>query len=127
MSKVYWKGDANPQALAGKRIVVLGYGSQGRAQALNLRDSGYDDFDADLERVEQVDGSARLALMRNLDLFARGYYSFESNEARGGSLGFLFMSDCGCWDLGVAVEHRTRPSDTRLEFSLRLSGLGGRR
>ena len=42
MNKVYWEGDANPQALAGKRIVVLGYGSQGRAQALNLRDSGYD-------------------------------------------------------------------------------------
>ncbi|MEE8538764.1 MAG: ketol-acid reductoisomerase [Woeseiaceae bacterium] len=42
MNKVYWEGDANPQALAGKRIAVLGYGSQGRAQALNLRDSGYD-------------------------------------------------------------------------------------
>ncbi len=42
MNKVYWEGDANPQALAGKRIAVLGYGSQGRAQALNLRDSGHD-------------------------------------------------------------------------------------
>jgi ketol-acid reductoisomerase len=42
MNKVYWESDAKPQALAGKRIAVLGYGSQGRAQALNLRDSGYD-------------------------------------------------------------------------------------
>jgi ketol-acid reductoisomerase len=39
-TKLYWEKDANPNALAGKRIVVLGYGSQGRAHALNLRDSG---------------------------------------------------------------------------------------
>jgi len=42
MTKLYWESDAKPQALQGKRIVVLGYGSQGRAQALNLRDSGFD-------------------------------------------------------------------------------------
>src|SRR5262245_28128744 len=40
MSKMYWESDANKQALAGKKVTVLGYGSQGRAQALNLRDSG---------------------------------------------------------------------------------------
>jgi ketol-acid reductoisomerase len=40
MSKMYWESDANKQALAGKKVAVLGYGSQGRAQALNLRDSG---------------------------------------------------------------------------------------
>jgi ketol-acid reductoisomerase len=37
---MYWESDANKQALADKKIAVLGYGSQGRAQALNLRDSG---------------------------------------------------------------------------------------
>lgn len=31
-----------PDALLGKRIAVLGYGNQGRPQALNLRDSGFD-------------------------------------------------------------------------------------
>jgi ketol-acid reductoisomerase len=41
-TKLYWESDANPRALDGKRIVVLGYGSQGRAHALNLRDSGCD-------------------------------------------------------------------------------------
>jgi len=40
MAKMYWEQDANPRALEGKRIAVLGYGSQGRAHALNLRDSG---------------------------------------------------------------------------------------
>ena len=42
MSKMYWEKDANPHELEGRRIVVLGYGSQGRAQARNLRDSGFD-------------------------------------------------------------------------------------
>ena len=39
MAKMFWEDDANPRALEGKRIAVLGYGSQGRAHALNLRDS----------------------------------------------------------------------------------------
>jgi ketol-acid reductoisomerase len=42
MAKLYGESDANPRALDGRRIAVLGYGSQGRAQALNLRDSGCD-------------------------------------------------------------------------------------
>ena len=42
MAKMYWDKDANPKALEGKRIAVLGYGSQGRAHAMNLRDSKLD-------------------------------------------------------------------------------------
>src|SRR6476469_101472 len=34
--------DIDPMPLAGKRVAILGYGNQGRAQALNLRDSGVD-------------------------------------------------------------------------------------
>src|SRR6476620_3513702 len=34
--------DIEPAALAGKRVAILGYGNQGRAQALNLHDSGVD-------------------------------------------------------------------------------------
>jgi len=41
MAEVYWEADAKPGMLRDKTIAVLGYGSQGRAQALNLRDSGY--------------------------------------------------------------------------------------
>lgn len=40
--KAFYENDANPDALKGKTIAVMGYGSQGRAHALNLRDSGYD-------------------------------------------------------------------------------------
>lgn len=32
--------DIDPSPLAGKRVAILGYGNQGRAQALNLKDSG---------------------------------------------------------------------------------------
>jgi len=39
-TKMFWEKDAKPKALEGKKIVVLGYGSQGRAHAMNLRDSG---------------------------------------------------------------------------------------
>ena len=39
---LYTEKDVDPQALKGARIAVLGYGSQGRAHALNLADSGFD-------------------------------------------------------------------------------------
>jgi ketol-acid reductoisomerase len=34
--------DIDPAPLVGKRVAILGYGNQGRAQALNLKDSGID-------------------------------------------------------------------------------------
>ncbi|WP_313800763.1 ketol-acid reductoisomerase [Cytobacillus sp.] len=40
MAKMYYNGDANPAYLKGKKVAVIGYGSQGHAHALNLRDSG---------------------------------------------------------------------------------------
>ncbi|MRX74212.1 ketol-acid reductoisomerase [Bacillus lacus] len=40
MAKVYYNGDVNDGALAGKRVAVIGYGSQGHAHALNLKESG---------------------------------------------------------------------------------------
>lgn len=40
MARIYTDKDASLEPLRGKTIAVLGYGIQGRAQALNLRDSG---------------------------------------------------------------------------------------
>ena len=40
--RAYSKKDVDKKALKGARIAVLGYGSQGRAHALNLKDSGFD-------------------------------------------------------------------------------------
>jgi ketol-acid reductoisomerase len=42
MMKKYYEADADVGVLKGKRIAVIGYGSQGRGQSLNLRDSGLD-------------------------------------------------------------------------------------
>ena len=42
MARVYYDGDANLGALHGKKIAIIGYGSQGHAHALNLKDSGQD-------------------------------------------------------------------------------------
>lgn len=41
-AKVYYDNDADLELLRGKKIAVIGYGSQGHAHALNLRDSGMD-------------------------------------------------------------------------------------
>jgi len=41
-AKIYYDQDADLSLLKGKKIAVIGYGSQGHAHALNLRDSGQD-------------------------------------------------------------------------------------
>src|SRR5260370_29016728 len=40
VAKVYYDDDADLSALAGQRVAVIRYGSQGHAHALNLQDSG---------------------------------------------------------------------------------------
>ncbi|MGD1005504.1 MAG: ketol-acid reductoisomerase [Methanoregulaceae archaeon] len=42
MVKKYYESDADLGVLKGKKIAVIGYGSQGRGQSLNLKDSGLD-------------------------------------------------------------------------------------
>ena len=40
MAKVYTQKDGNITALKNKTIAIIGYGSQGHAQAQNLKESG---------------------------------------------------------------------------------------
>jgi len=42
MAKLYYESDANLDVLSGKKVAVIGYGSQGHAHALNLKESGVD-------------------------------------------------------------------------------------
>ena len=41
-ARMYYDNDADPRALDGQTVAIIGYGSQGHAHALNLRDSGVD-------------------------------------------------------------------------------------
>ena len=52
---VYYEKDADPGIIAGRKVAIIGYGSQGHAHALNLRDSGVD------VRVALRDGSSSAA------------------------------------------------------------------
>src|SRR2546427_4078935 len=42
MATIYHDSDADLSALSGQTVAVVGYGNQGRSQALNLRDAGVD-------------------------------------------------------------------------------------
>ncbi|HCL00268.1 MAG TPA: ketol-acid reductoisomerase [Candidatus Marinimicrobia bacterium] len=50
--KMYYDKDGDREILKGKTIAIIGYGSQGHAQAQNLRDSGYNVIVADRKGSE---------------------------------------------------------------------------
>jgi ketol-acid reductoisomerase len=52
MMKVYYDDDASLDVLKGKKLAILGFGSQGHAHALNLKDSGMDVCVAELKDSE---------------------------------------------------------------------------
>src|SRR6266542_2105760 len=54
-ASIYYDGDADLALLEGRKVAVLGYGSQGHAHALNLKESGVD------VRVGLRDGSSSWA------------------------------------------------------------------
>ena len=62
MATIYYEKDADPAALSGQKIAVLGFGSQGHAHAMNLQDSGHDVV------VGLREGSASAAKAREVGL-----------------------------------------------------------
>src|SRR3954449_8457100 len=97
--------DIDPSPLAGKRVAILGYGNQGRAQALNLHDSGIDvvvglrggsgsTFEAEgsglaTALVEQAVGSAEVVMMLAPDEIHEALYrEMEPHLRQGAALGF---------------------------------------
>ena len=50
--KIYYQKDAPIDALKGKKVAVIGYGSQGHAHSQNLRDSGIEVAVAELEGTD---------------------------------------------------------------------------
>jgi ketol-acid reductoisomerase len=60
MAKMYFDDDADLAVLGGKTICIIGYGNQGRSQALNMRDNGLDVIvgsqrDSSYEQAKQDD------------------------------------------------------------------------
>src|ERR1700682_5394519 len=99
--KLYSQKDVDKKALKGARIAVLGYGSQGRAHALNLKDSGFNvvvgvrkagnswkqakrDGLAITEPVEAVRG-AGLVAMRVPDMAQPGLYASVKSSLKPGA------------------------------------------
>jgi ketol-acid reductoisomerase len=53
--RVYYDRDADVNLIKGKKVLIVGYGSQGHAHAMNLRDSGVKDV-----RIALKPGSATI-------------------------------------------------------------------
>ena len=97
--------DIDPAPLGGKRVAIIGYGNQGRAQALNLKDSGIDvvvglrggsgsrveaeSFGLQVALLEEAVASADLVMMLAPDeIHAALYREIEPHLRHGGALGF---------------------------------------
>ena len=52
--RVYYDRDADLNLIKGKKVAVIGYGSQGHAHALNLRDSGVNEVAVALRKTSGV-------------------------------------------------------------------------
>ncbi|MGB2631144.1 MAG: ketol-acid reductoisomerase [Candidatus Omnitrophota bacterium] len=55
MAKMYYDKDANLDVIKTEKVAIIGYGIQGRGQALNLRDSGIDVLVSELEGTPNHD------------------------------------------------------------------------
>ena len=99
------EANIDPAPLAGKRVAILGYGNQGRAQALNLKGSEIDvvvglrggsgsriEVEAagiEIALIEDAVGSADVVMMLAPDeIHAALYREIEPNLRKGAALGF---------------------------------------
>jgi lipopolysaccharide assembly outer membrane protein LptD (OstA) len=78
------------------------------------------------DKVKQLDASIYVVATQNLELFAEGFKSLESQGSKGGRVGVVFISSCKCWDLVTELERDARADDTRFTFQFRLTGIGER-
>ena len=97
--------DIDPAPLEGKRVAILGYGNQGRAQALNLHDSGIDVVvglrgpsgsageaeapELEIALIEDAVAAAHVVMMLAPDeIHSELYLEIEPNLREGAALGF---------------------------------------
>lgn len=106
MANIYYEQDAPIDALTGKKVAVIGYGSQGHAHSQNLRESGIEVAVAELEGTDNfklaqehgftptdiktaMEGAALIVITLPDEVQAKVYESqIEPNLGEGQTLGF---------------------------------------
>src|SRR6195256_3950691 len=68
--RVYYDRDADLNLIKGKKVVIVGYGSQGHAHALNLRDSGVKDVAVALRQGSAGVAKAEAEKLKVMDVSA---------------------------------------------------------
>ncbi len=78
MAKMYYESDADLGVLKGKKVAIIGYGSQGHAQAQNLRESGVEVIVAELEGTAELQAGDRAWIHPHV--CGRGFRSRRNNS-----------------------------------------------
>jgi ketol-acid reductoisomerase len=121
-AKIYYEKDAPIRALKGKKVAVIGFGSQGHAHSLNLRDSGIEVAVAELKGTDNyklaikhgfkptdintaIKGAALIIVTVPDELQAKIYKSeIEPNLEAGQTLGF-------CHGFNIHFKYIVPPKD----------------
>ena len=122
---IYYENDAPIDALQGKKVAVIGYGSQGHAHSLNLRDSGIEVAVAELEGTDNfklatehgfapsdiktaIDGAALIIVTLPDEVQAKVYESqIAPNLVAGQTLGF-------CHGFNIHFKYIVPPKDVNV-------------
>jgi ketol-acid reductoisomerase len=125
MATIYYEKDAPIDALKGKKVAVVGYGSQGHAHAQNLRDSGIEVVIAELEGTDNfkialehkftptdiktaIDGAALIIITLPDEVQATVYKKeIAPNLQAGQTIGF-------CHGFNIHFKYITPPADTNI-------------
>src|SRR5215204_899702 len=73
--RVYYDRDADLNLVKGKKVAIIGYGSQGHAHALNLRDSGIKDVAVALRKSSPSAKKAEAEKLRVMDVTEAAHWA----------------------------------------------------
>lgn len=125
MANIFYEADAPIDALKGKKVTVVGYGSQGHAHSQNLRDSGIEVAVAELEGTDNyklaqddgfnpsdiktaIEGATLIIITLPDEVQATVYESqIAPNLAAGQTLGF-------CHGFNIHFKYIVPPKDTNI-------------